>query len=626
MLLISWNVASWNVTLNRIHDSYKPTTPTVSSCNDEAASQASVGTKRKRSPSDALLEYMNRHQVDILCLQEHKIPISQLSTRKEPHFCSTVEGYESFWSCCIDKKQRGMNGCCTYARKGMVISANARPLGSAELDDQGRCVMTDHGSFVVFNVYVPCSGGHSLRSKLRFLYALRQAMNYQRTERNKAVILVGDLNMKHSKLDLFWSDRVIHVEDILREAAKDTLDANEGSSGFSKWKSELAQSWPKITTALANKEVVSTQTTNSLTGAKYDKFRLQVTVDGKKIFLGNHETSPEFCTWRYDFEGWNYICPKTDSECLAAEDNVISFSVLAELVSKIGGVHWDEATQKRIVEASAGVSRVSPIRDWLNTILREDRMVDAFRHFHPNAKDRFTCWNQNTNRRYYNEGARIDYTLVDATLETFLEGGMGTLRCGGSQREEELDPTSETAALCAATANGRFQPVSFQGGGIIEASQEVLDTQFGAPHTGMIYTPPSFSDHIAVSLLLNESCCARDLVFDDADFETRKSQPHKSQTTLSSFFGAAGAAKGSTNKSKTFFANAALPAKKKKGIQRFFGSKSSTSSVSATKNVASSVPVLNQSKVSSTSAKGRDKNSTNKSTRQSRLDQFCQKK
>ena len=95
---------------------------------------------------------------------------------------------------------------------------------------------------------------------------------------------------------------------------------------------------------------------------------------------------------------------------------------------------------------------------------------------------------------------------------------------------------SEEAAICAATANGEFEPVSFEGNGIIEATQAALDTQFGLQHSGMIYTPPSFSDHIGVSLLMEASFCPRDLQLDEKDRATRKAQPHKAQTTISSFF------------------------------------------------------------------------------------------
>jgi exodeoxyribonuclease III len=609
MLLISWNVAGLATTVNRIHDSYStscllPTgVESVANCASDAVAtvnsnkngynhqnrkDATSNTNRLRkkptqSASAALAEYMKRHQVDIFCLQEHKIPLSQLSGRSEPRGCSMVKGYESFWSCCVDPSKQGFNGVVTYVKKGMVQAADSRPLGSPDLDDQGRCIMTDHGKFVVFNVYAPCAGGHPLRYKMKFLRALRRAMDQQRTIHKKAVILVGDLNLKHTKLDLFWSDRAIFVEDVLNEAAA-AIHGNQTTTNggvLPQWKYDLAQMWPRIVKALETKQVVETRTSNSLTNQNYDKFRLTVTtVDGRKIFLGKHESAPEYCTWRYHLDAWTYKDPDTEEDILAEEENVISIDVLSELMSKIGSIPWDEATQRSIAKEYAGVSRVAPTRQWINAVIEQDGMFDAFRHFYPTAEGRYTCWNQFTNRRYVNEGARIDYTLVDATLLAHVQkGGTGSLRCGWSSQEQRHkqqsneDPLSEAAALGAATARGRFQPVSFQGGGIVEASQGTLDTQFGAPHTGMIYTPPSFSDHIGVSLLLDDSCCAWDLVLDERDPATKKAQPHASQKTIASFFGAASSSSaGVKAAAPDTSANraAATTQNKKRGIQSFF--------------------------------------------------------
>ena len=117
-----------------------------------------------------------------------------------------------------------------------------------------------------------------------------------------------------------------------------------------------------------------------------------------------------------------------------------------------------------------------------------------------------------------------------------------TLRCCGGSLSEESS-FSEAAALRAATANGSFQPVSFRGGGIQEASQRVLDTQFGPPHTGMIYTPPRYSDHIAISLLMKDKILQRNLVLDDKSSSTRKAQPHKRQRLIASFFSTMAATK-----------------------------------------------------------------------------------
>ena len=383
--------------------------------------------------------------------------------------------------------------------------------------------MTDHGNFVLFNVYVPASGGNSLTYKMKFLNALRRAMKREREI--KPVILVGDLNISHRKLDRFWADRVIRVDEVLKDVAT-------GRTDLERWKLDLAKSWDRIEATLRTKEVVEAQTTNSRTGAKYEKFRMRVTVKGVNVYLGCHESSRECCEYFYRFDECHYECPSTSEKMLAGEKNVVSIGILAELMSKIAGIEWDEALQRHISNTGDGVDLLSPTRQWLDNILLQDDMVDVFRHFYPTAKDRFTCWNQYTNRRYVNEGCRIDYTLVDKSILPLVHKGEESLRVNGSI----YNPLGEEAALCAATANGMFQPVSFEGNGIIEASQVALDTQFGPKHSGMIYTPPSFSDHIGVSLLMSESICLWDLGLDENDRATRKSQPHKSQKSIASFF------------------------------------------------------------------------------------------
>jgi exodeoxyribonuclease III len=545
MLLISWNVAGLSTTTNRIHESYNV---------------AAANGKKKQPASSALAEYMGRHGADIFCLQEHKIPLSQLSARSEPRGSSTVEGYESFWSCCSDTSKRGFNGVVTYVKQGMVVSANSKPLGSPDLDEQGRCIMTDHGSFVVFNVYAPANGGNPLTYKMKFLNALRRAMKEQR-DKQKAVMLVGDLNIRHTHLDTFWSDRVVFVRDIMIETANELVQDK-----LPKWKLELAEAWPKIDEALQNKEIVSTQTTNSLTNQKFNKFRLAVTVNNSRVYLGNHESSADSCHYYYDYRSRTYNCPDTGDELLAEEENMVSIKRLAELMSKIAGIDWDEKTKRSIAEEEGSTSRVSPPRKWLNAMLEEDAMVDTFRHFYPKAEGRFTCWDQFKNRRYINEGVRLDYTLVDRSMLPHVQkGDVESLRCCGSQE----DPMSEAAALCAVTSDGGFQPVSFEGGGIMESSQDTLDTQFGTAHTGIIYTPPSFSDHIAVSLLMDDTCCSRDLILDEKDSTTKKSQPHKSQKSIGAFFGISNGCKPAS-KPLTTTTKPTNVASKRKGIQNFF--------------------------------------------------------
>merc|ERR1719491_1751430 len=69
------------------------------------------------------------------------------------------------------------------------------------------------------------------------------------------------------------------------------------------------------------------------------------------------------------------------------------------------------------------------------------------------------------------------------------------------------------------------------------------DTQFPAEkHTGLIYTPPTYSDHIPVCVLLRRSLLQSSDKFSNASpvasiAERRNCQPWTKQRSLASFFG-----------------------------------------------------------------------------------------
>ncbi|EMR10740.1 exodeoxyribonuclease III [Pneumocystis murina B123] len=63
-------------------------------------------------------------------------------------------------------------------------------------------------------------------------------------------------------------------------------------------------------------------------------------------------------------------------------------------------------------------------RAWLNKLLLphpEGFMIDLCRHFHPDRKEMFTCWNTKINARTCNFGTRIDYILISKELLPWFE-------------------------------------------------------------------------------------------------------------------------------------------------------------------------------------------------------------
>jgi exonuclease III len=108
LLLGCWNVAGWEATLKYINLHY-----------------------------GSLSAFLDRHQFDILCLQEMKVTkpkIFEHNAAAQKLGAHGLDGWESYWSC----SPKGFNGCTTFVRKGLTRRADAAPLGEPALDAEGR--------------------------------------------------------------------------------------------------------------------------------------------------------------------------------------------------------------------------------------------------------------------------------------------------------------------------------------------------------------------------------------------------------------------------------------------------------------------------------------------------------
>jgi exonuclease III len=370
MFLMSWNVAGLGPTLQRIDDDF-----TI-----DSKGKSSI----KSLPRNHSISYfLERHgSPDILCIQEHKIPLHQVTSRSEPFGISSLEGYESFWSCCIDPSKRGFNGVVTFAKEGSVVIADSNPLDDKDLDMQGRCVMTDHGEFVVFNVYVPCSDGttQSMEDKLRFLAALERSIRRQRLERSKKVIVAGDLNMYSTQDDIHWTFRSLNVDCILKEVE---LNHSTQSTILPQWKVDLYEKWSEISDALRNLVVVPVTTKNSSTGETFEKYRARITFNNgrKKVFIGSHHSSADDALRQFSFG-------KTVTEH-EADENYVSLDTLVDLMSKVGGIKWDDRTLKELSDYRGIATELQSVTTtWLHRIMDEFHLIDSFRFLYPHTKNR----------------------------------------------------------------------------------------------------------------------------------------------------------------------------------------------------------------------------------------------
>jgi len=217
-----------------------------------------------------------------------------------------------------------------------------------------------------------------------------------------------------------------------------------------------------------------------------------------------------------------------------AKDEVNKHSTL-QLVFGTQEADWLEVSQPSHYVAERACV------EWLRSSLSSPGgLVDTFAQVHGEAVGRFTCWNQQLNLRYINCGSRLDYVLCDPGLAKALVTTLPEQLAGTS---EHGPGHSARAALDAATSFGRWQAAprrelsAGEGGlGLQRDDMRLNDTQFTAPHTGVMYTPPSYSDHVpACALFENVDILKGTLHVSEKD--SKSCMPWTSQPSLSSFFG-----------------------------------------------------------------------------------------
>jgi exodeoxyribonuclease-3 len=139
----------------------------------------------------SLQEWMNTQNADIVCLQETKLSnIDQ---------AIAIQGYDGYFS--ISQTKKGYSGVATYVRKGLQCSNVQENFGSTT-NNEGRVLYSDHGQFVLFNVYVP-NPGLKCEKPDRTIAFYKTLLDICMTlkEQGCNVIIIGDINIAHHNID-----------------------------------------------------------------------------------------------------------------------------------------------------------------------------------------------------------------------------------------------------------------------------------------------------------------------------------------------------------------------------------------------------------------------------------------
>lgn len=140
-----------------------------------------------------MLEFLERENPDIFCIQETKAKPEQLSAEVlDPH------GYYGIWN---SAERPGYSGVAIFTKKKPIRTELS--MGVSEFDHEGRFILMEFEDFVLMNIYFPNGGmgDHRVKYKLDFYDHLLDIAEKLRKE-GKNLIICGDYNTAHKEIDL----------------------------------------------------------------------------------------------------------------------------------------------------------------------------------------------------------------------------------------------------------------------------------------------------------------------------------------------------------------------------------------------------------------------------------------
>lgn len=138
--------------------------------------------------------WIQKVQPDILCLQETKATENQV-TEALPS-----EIYKGYWS---SAERKGYSGVATFSK--IQPLSTQKGFGIDKFDQEGRVMITEFPSFILYNVYFP-NGQQSperLAYKLEFYERFIEHLQETR-KRQPHLIICGDYNIAHQEIDLTY--------------------------------------------------------------------------------------------------------------------------------------------------------------------------------------------------------------------------------------------------------------------------------------------------------------------------------------------------------------------------------------------------------------------------------------
>ena len=147
-------------------------------------------------------DFFNHVEADAFCLQETKLQEGQIDLN--------LPGYSQFWNYA---EKKGYSGTAIFTKQEPISVKYG--IGAAELDNEGRVITAEFDNCFLVTCYTPNAqrGLARIDHRMRWDEAFRSFL--RELDKQKPVIICGDLNVAHKEIDL------------------KNPSSNRGSAGFS---------------------------------------------------------------------------------------------------------------------------------------------------------------------------------------------------------------------------------------------------------------------------------------------------------------------------------------------------------------------------------------------------------
>ena len=134
-------------------------------------------------------DFFIRNNADIFCIQETKMQEGQLDIQ--------FDGYQKYFNSALKK---GYSGTAIFTKKKPKQITYG--IEREEHDTEGRVITLEYEPFYMVNVYTPNSQRELTRLEYRMEWEDAFRNYLKNLDKNKPVIMCGDLNVAHEEIDL----------------------------------------------------------------------------------------------------------------------------------------------------------------------------------------------------------------------------------------------------------------------------------------------------------------------------------------------------------------------------------------------------------------------------------------